>query len=227
MFRREVCDLAASLPYASSSFTRMIYLEFVNEIVNHVSKKLFCSTFLDAYYMLSKDKCANVLIKFCKVAPNVFRKASFEDAKNKERMVNVIRGLIESEKVKPVVREFAQEGLERILGSGILSSSQKQARDEEEKKFLEEEKELARDKFDPYKEKRTPPNGASKATGYESVKFPGSRTAVGDTKTGIPKTTSQSKLKKAVVKKKPAKKDDATPKTKAKVKTKVEKPKKK
>jgi hypothetical protein len=114
-----------------------------------------------------------------------------------------------------------------MLSSGSLSSSQKLARDEEEKKFLEEEKELVKDKFDPYKEKRTPPNGAGKGPGYESAKYPGSRAAAGDARPGIPKTTSQSKLKKAVVKKKPAKKDDATPKTKAKVKTKTEKPKKK
>lgn len=80
-FRRDICDLSTSLPYATSSFTRWIYLEFLSEVQKYVSKKYFWMNFLDSYYLLSKDKWSNVLIKFWNVAPIIFKKVNYEDSK--------------------------------------------------------------------------------------------------------------------------------------------------
>ena len=80
-FRRDICDLSTSLPYATSSFTRLIYLEFLNEVIKFVSKRYFCMNFIDSYYLLSKDKCSNVLIKFWNITPNIFKKVNYEDSK--------------------------------------------------------------------------------------------------------------------------------------------------
>ena len=80
-FRRDIWDLSTSLPYATSSFTRWIYLEFLNEVIKFVSKKYFWVNFIDSYYLLSKDKWSNVLIKFWNIAPNIFKKVNYEDSK--------------------------------------------------------------------------------------------------------------------------------------------------
>lgn len=138
-----------------SSYTRLIYLEFIDELVNYVSKKYFCINFLDSYYLLSKDKCSNVLIKFCKISPNIFKKVSFEDSKNKDRIINILKGMSERDNVGPNVKEFVEQSYKQILDNLHLTTAQKQIREEEEKKFLAQEKEICmKEKSDVIKERR-------------------------------------------------------------------------
>lgn len=133
--KEDTIDLCSSLPYATWSFTRLIYLEFINELVDFISKKYFWSTFLDAFYLLSKDKWVNVIIKFAKIAPNIFKKVNYDDTKNRDRIINILKALSESDKIKHYAKEFLQSSLIEIQGSKTLSTSDKEMRDEEEKNF--------------------------------------------------------------------------------------------
>lgn len=210
-------DLAASLPYTTSSFTRMVYLELIAELVNHVSKKYFCNTFLDAYYLLSKDKCSNIIIKFSNIAHLIYKKVGYEDSRNKERMINIMKGLMDSDKIKPYVKEFVAEGYKKMIGLPSLSAAEKAIRDEEEEKFVAHEKSAAKsNKMDIYKEKRTFSNGLSRGASGGSGKFSG-RVGTGDQKPGIPKTASKSNFKKSLKKKK-EKKDTSSKSDKPKAK---------
>lgn len=214
-YKRELWDLSASLPYATCSFTRWIYLEFIAELWDHISKKLFWSQFLDAFYLLSKDKWANVIIKFWAVAPKIYRKVSFDDAKNKDRMINIMKSLMDSEKIKPYVKEFVTKGYKEMVGVGLLSTTEKNLRAEEEKKMFDHEKDIsAKDKVDIYKDVKIP-NGI-KGAKYDTKGYTGSKSTPIDSKPAIPKTTSMNKLKKSLKKKKKEPTKAAKPKAKAK-----------
>ena len=65
---------------------------------------------------------------------------SFEDSKNKERIVNIMKGLIESDKIKPYVKEYVEKSYERILSYGTVNTVQRSIREEEEKKLVDHEK---------------------------------------------------------------------------------------
>jgi len=124
-FRKDVYDLATNLPYATWSYKRLIYLEFIDAIVSYVSKKLFLSNFIDSYYMLSKDKWVNVIIKLCQITPKIFKKVSYDDARNKERIINIIKGMKDSEKYTGTTMEIIDSTYMRLLNLRIISSDEK------------------------------------------------------------------------------------------------------
>jgi len=114
-------------------------------------------------------------------------------ANNRERIVNIIKGIAENN-IKPSVKEQAAKCYEKIASMGIASGAMKTLRIEEEKKMMEHEKDIwDRDKLEFYKEKKLLHNGIK---GYES-------------KSSFPKSSSQVKIKKTVKKKKVVKKKKA------------------
>ena len=78
----------------------------------------------------------------------------------------------------------------------IVGTAEKLKRDEEEKAFLEKEKEIMlKEKSDSFKDKKKDGEESCKSTGYDS-RFPAPKSSQNDAKPGLPKTLSQSKLKK-------------------------------
>ena len=77
----------------------------------------------------------NVIIKFSKVAPVVFKKVNYEDTRNKERVINIMKWMADNEKLHPSSKEFIKEGYSKILALVSVPSADKVARDEEEKNF--------------------------------------------------------------------------------------------
>lgn len=90
---------------------------------------------MDAFYLLSKDKCLNVIIKFAKVAPVVFNKVNYEDARNKERIINILKWMVDNDKIHPSSKEFIKESYKKVLSLVTVPPADKVARDEEEKNF--------------------------------------------------------------------------------------------
>lgn len=124
-FRNEVIEQVTSLPYTTWSYKRMIYLEFINIVVDYISKKLFWIHFLDSYFMLSKDKWANIIIKFCLVTPKIFRKVSYDDSRNKERIINILKSMKDNDKNKWTVRDTVEQTYAKLLNLRIISIDQK------------------------------------------------------------------------------------------------------
>lgn len=141
-------------------------------------------------------------------------------------MINIMKGLIESEKIKHYVKEFVQNGYNKMIKAAIVSTTDKAQREEEEKEMLDHEKQISeQEKYDFYKDKRLASNGIK---GSGSDKYSSNKLNSIDLKPSIPKTQSQSKIIKKPIKKKKTK--EATPTAKPKVKPKApapEKPKKK
>jgi hypothetical protein len=131
-------------------------------------------------------------------------------------MINIMKGLIETDKIKPYIKEFVEKGYTKMINSAIISTSDKEIRGEEEKKMLMHEKEIAeQEKYDLYKDKRVTSNGTK---GSGSHKYVSNKSNSIDLKPSIPKATSAINLKKSIKKKKVK---DTTPTGKVKVKTKV------
>jgi len=135
--------------------------------------------------------------------------------------VNIVKSLIENDKIKPYIKEFAEKGYERIINFGVTTPVQKSIREEEEKKWTEHEKKTSgdKDKMEFYTNRRIPTNGF-KSYGKEYNKRR-SYTPIGS-KSSVPKTSSNAKLKKPIKKKKVVKviKDQAGGKVKTKTKKK-------
>ena len=55
------------------------------------------------------------------------------DSKNKERIVNIVKGIIENDKIKPFIREYAEKSYEKIMSVDVLSVSERSEKEEEEK----------------------------------------------------------------------------------------------
>jgi len=118
--------------------------------------------------------------------------------------------MMESEKISPWIKEFVEAGYKRIWDMIIVGTAEKHKRDEEEKAFLEREKEIMlKEKPDSFKEKKKDGEESWKSTGYDS-RFPAPRSSQSDAKPTLPKTQSQSKLKKAVNNKKKAVKSQSS-----------------
>lgn len=132
-YLKEIFDLATSLPFTTWWYKRVIYLELLEHIVSHVSKKTFCDVFIDSYYMLSKDKWASIIIKFCQITPKIFKKVSYDDPRNKERIINIIKALKENLKYIGSTNEQINETYAELLNLQIFSASQKKVHEEEEK----------------------------------------------------------------------------------------------
>lgn len=198
-YKRVVWELASELPFAPTSFIRSIYLELVDGLTTHVSTKLFWSTFLDAYYTLSKDKWSNVVIKFWTVSPNIYKKIRFEDSKNKERIINILR---DNEKLKPFIREHAEKSYQDIMNMDSITVSMRSQAQEEEKKLIEHEKDIGeKDKFEVYKDHKLLSNGMK---GY-GMEYSKSSKWFLESKSTVPKSHSQAKFKKSLKKKKATK----------------------
>jgi len=75
--------------------------------------------------MLCKDKWPNVIIKFWKVAPKVFQKVNYDDARNKERMINIFKSMKDSDKFSPSVKEVIQNTYDHLLTLRIVSAEEK------------------------------------------------------------------------------------------------------
>ena len=121
-------------------------------------------------------------------------------------------------KINPWVKEFVEASYKRIIDMLIVGTAEKQQRDEEEKIFLEKEKEIMiKDKPDIPKDKKRDGEESWKSTGYES-KYPAPRSSQSDSKPGLPKTQSQSKIKKASKDKKSVKSQSSFAKSKPKSK---------
>jgi hypothetical protein len=126
---------------------------------------------------------------------------SFEDAKNKERIINIMKSLLDSDKIKPYVKEFVEASYKQMVGMGVLSVAEKNHRSEEEKKMFDHEKDISsKDGIGVYKDMKKTPNGIK--VGYDKRGYTGVRSAQMDCKPGIPKTASNSKLKRSLKKKK-------------------------
>jgi hypothetical protein len=132
-------------------------------------------------------------------------------------MINIMKGLIETDKIKPYIKEFVEKGYNKMINSAIVSTADKEVRVEEEKKMLAHEKGIAeQEKYDSYKDKRHTSNGTK---GYGSHKYVSNKSNTIDLKPSIPKATISSvNLKKSIKKKKHK---DTTPTGKVKIKTKV------
>lgn len=87
--------------------------------------KMFCVNFLDSFYMLTKDKCPNVIIKLWNITQKVFSKVSYDDPRNKERIINVVRLMGESEKIKGSAKEIVDQTYIKLINQKIISSSDK------------------------------------------------------------------------------------------------------
>ena len=112
-----------------------------------------------------------------------------------------MKSLLDSDKIKPYVKEFVEASYKQMVGMGILSVAEKNHRSEEEKKMFDHEKDISsKDKIDIYKDMKKAPNGIK--AGYDKRGYTGVRSAQMDYKPGIPKTASSSKLKRSLKKKK-------------------------
>ena len=79
--RADLNGLPKTLSFSLNTGFRLGCLDLVEQAAERFSQSYFKAVFLDSYLLLGKDKCPNVLMNFCNIAPKVAKKIAYKDKK--------------------------------------------------------------------------------------------------------------------------------------------------
>ena len=91
--RSDLNGLPKTLSFSLNTGFWLGCIDLCEEATSRFSQSYYKTVFLESFLILGKDKCPNVLMNFCWVAPKVAAKIAYKDTKNYERLVNILKDM--------------------------------------------------------------------------------------------------------------------------------------